>query len=107
MILGFNTSPTLNSTNVLTNIELSRNNFKVVGKAKGTAKNWYLFFGLMFGGMRRRLLGTAYQNMLDRANLQGTSRAVINVTYDWHTRWILLYADITVTVYGTVIEFIE
>jgi hypothetical protein len=106
MLFGFNSSNTLNSTTVLTNVVLSKNNFKVVGKTKGTASNWYLF--LLFGGMRRRLLGRAYQNMLDEAKLEGTSRAVINVTYDWHTRFILwVYGDITITVYGTVIEFID
>ena len=105
MLIGFNTSNTLNSTTVLTNVELSRNNFKVVGKSVGIASNWYLF--LFFGGMRRRLLGRAYQEMLDKANLEGTSRAVINVTYDLHTRYIFCYADITITVYGTVIEFTD
>ena len=49
MISGFNSSSTLNSTTILTNVLLSKNNFKVIGKVKGTANNWYLF--LLFGGM--------------------------------------------------------
>ena len=106
MLFGFNASKISNSAMALTNVELSRNNFKVIGNAEGTATNWYLFF---IGGLAlQNLFGSAYQEMLKNAKLKDKSRAVINVTYDWHIRFIFfIYADITITVYGTVIEFTD
>ena len=44
--------------------------------------------------------------MIKNANLEGTSKAVINITYDWHSMFVIIFfSKRTVTVYGTVIEF--
>jgi len=104
MIFGFNKSSTHNSANELTNVVLSKNNFKVVGTVKGTATNWKVL--LLFGGMFKSILGKAHQEMIKNANLEGTSKAVINITYDWHSMFVIIFfSKRTVTVYGTVIEF--
>ena len=94
-----------NVSNVNTNVELSKKNFVVLGNVSGSTNNWYLF-GI--GGLiSRNLLGEAYREMERKANLSGTSRVIINVTYDVHTTWILIYQQYKITVTGTVIEFID
>ena len=104
MITGVNNSSASNSSAVLTNVELSKNNFKVIGSVKGSASNWWIF--LIFGGMKKNILGQAHQQMLAEAKLEGTSKAVINVTYDWHKMFVLIFfGKSTVTAHGTVIEF--
>ena len=105
MVFGANNSSAKNSSAVSTNVELSKNNFKVIGTVKGSASNWWIF--LIFGGMKKNIVGQAYQNMLTEAKLEGSSKAVINITYDWHKMFVLIFfGKNSVTAHGTVIEFI-
>jgi hypothetical protein len=103
---GVSTTAGVNSATSLTNVQLSQNNYRVIGRISGTANNWYV---LGVGGLlSKNLYGAAKNEMLRKADLNGKARAVIDVTYDTHVRSILIfYADYTVTCTGTLIEFTE
>lgn len=92
----------VNGTN--TNIVLEKNNFKVVGTVSGEATDTYLFF---IGGFKQTLVAKAKQKMIENAKLEGTSKAIINVTIEEHNKFMFLYIKRTITVHGTVIEFTE
>jgi len=62
-----------------TNVELSRNNFKVIGSVAGEARASYIFG---FGPTEQSLLGKAQRIMFNQVDSRGHSRAVINVTTD-------------------------
>ena len=105
MSCGTSLTATKNVTHANTNVDLSKKNFVVLGNVSGSSNNWYLF-GI--GGLiSKNLLGEAYRNMERKANLNGTSRVIINVTYDTHLTWILIYSHYKITATGTVIEFID
>jgi hypothetical protein len=87
-----------------TNVILQENNFKVVGTVSGGAKDTYI---LGFGGLTRDLVSTAKQNMIDNAELDGTSRAVINVTIEEHHALFVILVEKTIIAHGTVIEFTD
>jgi len=93
-----------NVNNHTTQVVLAKNNFKVVEHVKGEASNQYL---LIIGGGKRALVEKARAKMLQKANLVGSSRAVINETVESH--WIFIWVGIqyTVTVSADVIEFTE
>jgi len=102
---GISQTATRNVTNINTNVDLSRKNFVVLGNVSGSTNNWFLF-GL--GGLiSRNLLGEAYREMERNAELKGTSRVIINVTYDVHYTWVLIYSQYKIKATGTVIEFID
>jgi len=102
---GVSSTAGSNSATSLTNVQLSQNNFRVIGRISGSANNWYV---LGFGGLlSKHLYGEAKNAMLRKADLTGRARAVIDITYDTHVRTILLYSDYTVTCTGTLIEFTE
>ncbi|MDA3893210.1 MAG: hypothetical protein PF517_16230 [Salinivirgaceae bacterium] len=92
----------VNGTN--SNIVLQKNNFKVVGTVSGEASDSYIF---LIGGNKKNLVAQAKQNMIENAKLEGTSKAIINVTLEEHTSLIIVYIKRTITVHGTVIEFTE
>ncbi len=102
---GISQTATRNVTNINTNVDLSRKNFVVLGNVSGSTNNWFLF-GL--GGLiSKNLLGEAYREMERNAELKGTSRVIINVTYDVHYTWVLIYSQYKIKATGTVIEFID
>jgi hypothetical protein len=86
------------------NVILQKNNFKVIGTVSGEAKDTYVFG---FGGLTRDLVARAKQDMIKNAELDGTSRAIINVTLEEHYALFLVVAEKTIIVHGTVIEFTE
>jgi hypothetical protein len=92
----------VNGTN--TNVVLQKNNFKVVGTVSGDASDSYVF-GI--GLNKQYLVAKAKQNMIENAKLDGSSKAIINVTIEEHATLILVYVKRTITVHGTVIEFTE
>jgi hypothetical protein len=101
---GITTSHVSNNVTTVTHVQLSQNNFRVIGRVSGSAKNWYI---LGFGGLlSRNLYGKAKDNMMRKVDLTG-ARAIIDVTYDTHVREIIVYGDYTVTATGTLIEFID
>lgn len=87
-----------------TNVVLQKANFKVLGTVTGNANDTYIF-GI--GGNKQNLVAQAKQKMLDNAKLDGTSKAIINVTVEEHCKLILIYWERTISVQGTVIEFNE
>jgi hypothetical protein len=87
-----------------TNVVLEKKNFKVIGTVSGQATDTYLFF---IGGYKQTLVSKAKQNMIENAKLDGTSRAIINVTLEEHNKFIFVYFKRTITIHGTVIEFTE
>jgi len=90
-----------------TNVELSRNNFKVIGSVTGEARASYIFG---FGPTEQSLLGKAQRIMFNQVDLRGHSRAVINVTTDIKTSKFLsrfIWHEKIVYVSGDVIEFID
>ncbi|GJH41223.1 hypothetical protein RCZ04_17730 [Capnocytophaga sp. HP1101] len=94
-----------NVNNHTTQVVLAKNNFKVVEHVKGEASNQY--FLLFIGGGKRALVEKARAKMLKNANLEGSSKAIINETVEVH--WIFIWVGIqyTVTVSADVIEFTE
>jgi len=102
---GILTTSTSNVTNLNTNVELSRKNFVVVANVTGSVNHVYLFgIGGLIGGNN---LGKAYREMEKKANLKGTSRVIVNVTYDRYSQWIFVFERSRTTASGTVIEFID
>lgn len=92
----------VNGTN--TNVVLEKKNFKVVETVSGEATDTYLFF---IGGFKQTLVAKAKQKMIENAKLEGTSKAIINVTLEEHNKFMFIYIKRTITVHGTVIEFTE
>ena len=87
-----------------TNVILQDNNFKVIGTVSGEAKDTYVFG---FGGLTKDLVAKAKQEMIKNAELNGTSRAIINVTLEEHHALFVILVEKTVIVHGTVIEFTD
>ncbi len=87
-----------------TNVVLQEANFKVVGQVTGKATNSY-FFG--FGGFKN-LVSLAKQDMLKNAALDGTSKAIINMSLETqHNFYMGIFQERTVIIHGTVIEFMK
>lgn len=84
------------------NVVLRKNNFRVVGTVTGESSDSYLFF---IGGKTQNLIAKAKKNMIENARLEGTSKAIINVTLEEHNKFVFVYVKRTLTVHGTVIEF--
>jgi hypothetical protein len=91
-----------NGNTTLTNIELSQKNFTVLGQTEGEASDMYI---LGFGGLSKNLYGKAKNDMIEKANLKGKARAIVDITYETHTSFYLVVALYRVTATGTVIEF--
>ena len=89
-----------------TNVVLQDNNFKIVQKVRGEAQADYFFY---LGGFRKNgLIEEARNQMLENANLIGSSRAVINETVETSaTTFAGIYSNVKVTVSGYVVEFTE
>ncbi len=87
-----------------TQVQLTNNNFKVIDKINGSAEVSYV---LIFGGLSmKRLYENAYSAMMDKANLQGSPRAVINIITEERLHGFPpFYYTRTVTVSANVIEF--
>lgn len=87
-----------------TNVVLSQDNYKIVQKVRGEAQADYFFY---FGGFRKNgLIEEARADMLENANLVGSSRAVINETVETSlSTFCGIYSYVKVTVSAYVIEF--
>jgi hypothetical protein len=87
-----------------TNVILQKKNFKVIGTVTGESSDSYLFF---IGGHKQNLVSKAKQIMIESAKLDGTAKAIINVTTEEHDVFKFVYIKRIITVHGTVIEFLE
>ncbi len=103
---GVNQAYLLNSNQNNTQVNLSSNNFKVTDKISGSAEVSYI---LIFGGLnKKKLYENAYSDMMNKANLLNTSKAVINIVTEEHVGGVPpFYFKRTVTVSANVIEFVK
>ena len=103
---GVHDSATVNFNQNLTNVVLQSSDYKVVAKVRGDAEAKYF---LVFGGLRTKgLIEEARAEMLENANLIGSSKAVINETVEYSSESILgIYNTKKVIVSGYVVEFTE
>ncbi|NVK75119.1 MAG: hypothetical protein HWE24_16740 [Oceanospirillaceae bacterium] len=101
---GVNRAQVFNQNQNNTQVQLNQNNFKVSQKIQGSAEvSYVLFFG---GAKRTQLYREAYQNMLDEAGLEGSSKAITNVLTEEHVGGVPpFYYTRTVTVSAYVVEF--
>ena len=97
---------TSNLNQNLTNVVLQSGDYKIVDKVKGEAQAKYI---LVFGGNRSKaLIEEARAEMLQNANLIGSSKAVINETVEYSVETVLGFVNtVKVTVTGYVVEFTE
>ncbi len=97
---------TANLNQNATNVVLQDNNYKIVEKVRGEAQADYFFY---FGGFRKKgLIEEARAEMLENANLIGSSKAVINENVETSvTTFAGIYTYVKVTVSGYVVEFTE
>ncbi|MFY8037229.1 MAG: DUF6567 family protein [Cyclobacteriaceae bacterium] len=101
---GINNAMLLNVNQSATQVHLTSNNFKVVDKVRGSAEVPYI---LLIGGIsRKQLYANAYADMLEKANLLGSAKAIINIVTEEHLGGVPpFYMVRTVTVSANVIEF--
>ncbi len=102
---AFHNGLTTNQNNHSTEVVLSKNNYKVVGRVQGEAQVLYVF-GI--GGVTRKgLVAEATANMLSNANIVGSSKAIINKTVEVRNSFFPIVQTYKVTVSGYIIEFTE
>jgi hypothetical protein len=101
---GINVATIANHNANETQVQLSNNNFKVIDKINGSAEVSYV---LAFGGLnKKQLYENAYSDMMDKANLKGSPRAVINIVTEENLHGFPpFYYTRRVTVSANVIEF--
>jgi len=95
---------TNNTNNNVTNVVLQSNNYKIVGKVKGTASGLWV---LCFGGSFSPLVDNARSEMLKNADLIGHSRAIIDETVEVNNKFYIILGYKTVTVSAYVVEFTD
>ena len=103
---GFHSAMVGNINNNVTNVELSKKNFTVIGKVSGSSSATYIF-GI--GGLfNKSLVEKAKSKMLAKADIIGSSKAIINVTTEAHISIVYpLFYQRTITVSGHIVEFTE
>lgn len=84
-----------------TNVVLQEANFKVIGDTTGVAVNQYVFG---FGGFKN-LVSLAKQDLVKNARLEGTSRAITNMSLEVQKSRMGMVVQHKVIVHGTIIEF--
>ncbi len=94
---------------ILTEVQLAGKNYKVIGEVSGAAEAQYIFG---FGGTNEGLIARAKRQMMQQANMEGTSRALANVSIETYMQAIPhpsypVFSKIKVIATGTVIEFTE
>ena len=99
---GISQNLTQNANVNQTNVVLSQNNFHVVKNVEAQVSASYLF-GI--GGFSKKALhDNAVAELTQKAGLTG-SQALVNVTVKTSAKMFLVYAKITCSAEGTVIEF--
>lgn len=102
---GLSREATSNQNLTQTEVILAKNNYKVLGAVTGESKQNY-WFGI--GGLSKKSLGqSAMSEMYKNADLDGKSRAVINVNVAYKNKSILIHNQAKAIATGTLIEFTE
>jgi hypothetical protein len=101
---GINNAIIVNHNQSSTQVQLSSGNYKVVDRITGSAEVKYI---CLIGGMKKtQLYENAYAAMVNKANLTGSSKALVNVVTEEHIGGVPpFYYKRTVTVTAHVIEF--
>ncbi|MPR37246.1 DUF6567 family protein [Salmonirosea aquatica] len=101
---GVGTALVTNHNQNATEVHLSGNNFKVIDQVSGSSEDSYV---LAIGGMKKRqLYQNAYSAMMNKANLQNGSKAIINVITEEHiSGFAPFFVRRTITVSAQVVEF--
>ena len=102
LIAGCSTTEGYLGHSICTDVQLNQANYVVLRSVTGTAEASY-FFGI--GPSEQDLLGCAKRDMIEKAQLIGGSKAVINVTTDIKYKWFLIWHHVKAYVSGEVIEF--
>lgn len=88
---------------IQTDVQLNHANFTVLKTVTGSASATYI---LGIGPSDQDLMNQARQNMINKADLMGKSRAIINVTTDLETDFFyVIWIRKTAYVSGEVVEF--
>jgi len=102
---GLSREATSNENLQQTNVVLTKANYKVIGTVTGESTQNY-WFGI--GGMSKKsMTQSAISDMMQKADLMGGSRAIINVNVQYKSKCILIYNQMTAIASGTIIEFTE
>jgi hypothetical protein len=101
---GVNYAMITNHNQTISQVQLTSNNFKVVDRVSASSEVKYI---VAIGGIKKRqLYEKAYSEMLTKANLLNSSKAIINVLSEEHYSFVTpFYIKRTVTVSANVIEF--
>ncbi|NHB70312.1 DUF6567 family protein [Perlabentimonas gracilis] len=100
---AFHNGLTTNQNNHTTEVVLSQKNFRVVESVRGESEARYIF-GI--GGLARNaMISEARASMLAKANIVGTSRAIVNETVEIKRSIFPFVSKYKVTVSGHVVEF--
>jgi hypothetical protein len=101
---GVSSALVINDNQNSTQVQLAANNYRVVERITGSAEVDYV---LLIGGMKQRqLYDNAYSAMMQKANITGGSRAIINVmTEENLSGFFPFFHTRTITVSAYVIEF--
>lgn len=92
-----------NNFNFQTRVDLNSNNYTVIGDAQGSSSAKYI---VGIGGFQTDLNSSAYANLVENAKISGSSKALINVTFEEHKFMVFpFFVRRTVTARGTVVEF--
>jgi hypothetical protein len=86
-----------------TNVVLDEANFTVIGTLIGQASGTTI---LGFGG-GTDLVAQARNDLYTKAELNGKSRALTNLTLERHVNYFLFGRSTTITVSGVLVEFVE
>jgi archaellum component FlaF (FlaF/FlaG flagellin family) len=96
---------TTNTNAHTTDVILSKKNFKVIARVKGSAQETYVF-GI--GGLTRKaLIEEARTNMFSNMDIIGSSKAIINETVEIKSSYYFIVETQEVTVSAHIIEFTE
>jgi len=103
---GVNRALILNQNQNTTHVQLSKNNFKLIGEVSGSSEVKYV---LIFGGASKsKLFNDAYTEMLTKAELDQGARTLVNVLTEEQLGGVPpFYYSRRVTVTANVIEFTQ
>ena len=102
LLMGCSTAGGYVGHAICTEVQLNQANYEVLRSVTGAAEASY-FLGI--GPSEQDLLGSARRDMIEKAQLIGGSKAVINVTTDIKYKWFWIWHHVKVYVSGEVIEF--
>lgn len=95
---------TTNANLTQTQVQLSTNNYKVIGQVTGEATDTYI---LGFGGLSKSTIANnSYAEMLKNANLKD-SQTIIHITTTTKVKDCIVWQEVSSVTTGIVIEFVD